>query len=92
MRHRDREESDHSGMTLCGYNATALPHSETHATLVDGRRYPVGLLRSLWRRSGMRWRMPRSRPHRWHKEGGLEVNLWVDQYRHESGVAVHDWT
>ena len=20
------------------------------------------------------------------------MNLWVDQYRHESGVAVHDWT
>ena len=26
------------------------------------------------------------------QEGGPEVNLWVGQYRHESGVAVHDWT
>ena len=70
MRHRDREESDHSGMTLCGYNATALPHSETHATLVDGRRSCVPELDSCEEEIRDAVAVRGGRPHRWHTGRG----------------------
>ena len=77
-------------MTLCGYNATALPNSETHATLVDEPEILLCLSSThVRRRSGLIYGEDLIGGI---QEGGPEMNLWVDQYRHESGVAVHDWT